>query len=440
MPLFDQYKTLLFPTDESKANLVESVKSISSAPISNFDEAYATLFFKGSEEHCQRILAPFLRALAIQHLKTANTVLAQGFRTEYERAYQGLDTYEPGDAPTLAAFYDQQGRSGEFARDIEASALAEALGVTFMARKVGEDNEITEEAAVLYYRAPGAHAPIVYLFNRPNNHFFVREGDYLSTTPDGNCLYNGFAQILHQYVMWENLEEFVIYQAQLQELERLSTPLSPLPLAILMIRSKLRNLAGEPDGLELARLELALKMSGETGGDAPPPSSSENNSAVVLNKEAEITARTHGLLLINAILVRLDQKIVDLEVKALDICTIHRNAGPASKAGRALLSALYTNRDDFLALNLDKEGFQKKCYTAIDTAVVSELANHPGIIRLLNVLKHWIGRLFAVIRNGVAGDRGFFTAVERAPQTEAVKIALELRTAVDHMVLKVSPS
>lgn len=82
-------------------------------------------------------------------------------------------------------------------------ALAELMGVTFSCTPVGFGDFAVGHEPHVHYRAPRADAPIIHLYNRPLDHFFVVDGQYGSTVGDGNCLYNGFAQLIRQFILEE---------------------------------------------------------------------------------------------------------------------------------------------------------------------------------------------------------------------------------------------
>lgn len=210
MLAFELYKTKLFPDPDSQKAFIEAINAKGYGTCNDFDEAYYLLIHKVEESDFQTILAPFLRERAINHLRTAETSLAQGFREQFELAFAGLDQHEPGDVSSLPAFFEQQGKAYVYATDIEAGALAEYLGVNFACTRVGPNNYPTDEPMYLYYQAPNEDAITVHLFNSPGTHFFIHEGQFASTVGDGNCLYNGFSQILRQAILLEEDPEMMV--------------------------------------------------------------------------------------------------------------------------------------------------------------------------------------------------------------------------------------
>jgi len=222
MSMLDDYRDLLFPNDESKKALIKAISEIKGQSVGDFDFAYRTLMHKVEDNNLQKILAPFLRSLAIRHLQFGNTDLAKGFRNEYEAVFANLDKREEGDIRSLDGFFRQQSQSYVYAKDIEAVALAEALGLTLAVTRVNEDLSAIEPARS-YRVEPTPNAYTVHLFNLHNNHFFIHEKTYDSTIGDGNCLYNGFAQHLRQFVLYEDRNEHFVCAHQQKILDSISS-------------------------------------------------------------------------------------------------------------------------------------------------------------------------------------------------------------------------
>lgn len=139
--------------------------------------------FAGDETAVQRRLSPTLRAAAINHLRTANTPVAQGFRSRYNEATR--DTHEN--------FLKAQEKNGAWGTYVEASALAEMLDCHLMVTPVTKGQEAD---MFCLHRASHDDAPVIHLFNSDNTHWFVNG----KTLGDGNCLYNAFAEALRVFV------------------------------------------------------------------------------------------------------------------------------------------------------------------------------------------------------------------------------------------------
>ena len=182
---FKKLTELLFNDEQSKLALLKAVQSLG-YKAKTFKDASTKLFTKVSDEHAQRILAPFLRAKAIQHLKFSKTELATSFRKEYESVCLPLEFREDGDYGDINEFFVGQAKAKVFASDIESSALAEALGVNLAVARTNNNDQKIEEPRV-YYKADPETSDTILLFNRPNSHFFIHEGSYHSTIGDGNC-------------------------------------------------------------------------------------------------------------------------------------------------------------------------------------------------------------------------------------------------------------
>lgn len=233
--LFDDYKKIIFPDAASQNALLAAMPSLGS-----FDEAYRVLFdaHETKDKDLQCILAPFLRALAIRHLKSQQTELSKEIKSGYT-VFEGLDTHEAGDAPTFDAFLDEQSKAYIYATDLTATALAEALGVTFACTSVGADNMAGTNKPYVYYKPPTKNAPVVHLYNSQNMHFFIIEGNFASTVGDGNCLYNGFAQICSQHILCEQeeMKNSAVYIAQ-EKLYAQLKDIEPVSVDVLIQRVK----------------------------------------------------------------------------------------------------------------------------------------------------------------------------------------------------------
>jgi len=132
----------------------------------------------------QNKMAANLRKTAIDWLAHGHGVVAKNFRGEFTVANIGNDGQK---------FLEKQSRPGVWGTYIEATALAEKLGVNLV---VTSRNAQGQENTFVLYKAENLDAPTVFLHNNKNQHW----SSMRSTTPtagDGNCLYNAIAQELH---------------------------------------------------------------------------------------------------------------------------------------------------------------------------------------------------------------------------------------------------
>lgn len=263
----DAYKKLIFPDDLAKNQLLETVRQTYPL-VTDFDEAWEKLFFKADETFLQKTLAPFLRALAIKQLREGHQPIVTEIRKNYSTIY-GVG------GPSLITFLNQQQRPFVFATDLEAIALAEALGVDFAVTQVDGAYKVTGPCRK-YYHSQTLNADVVHLYNLVNNHFFINEGDYHSTIGDGNCLYNGFAQTLRQILLFEkkltqdnglSAEDKMVYELQCRLYETIKKlPALPLETVIQQVKQQPFTPNEQKDhevAKATAELELALKLSSQ---------------------------------------------------------------------------------------------------------------------------------------------------------------------------------
>ncbi len=234
----DKLQSILFADQTSQNALVQAIKSKGYAA-TNFQQAYDNLLHKVDDQDFQLILAPLLRARTIEHLRQGASEYTKAVHREYNLAFAGLDTVEEGDAPDLKNFLINQSQAYVYASDIEAGALAELLDVTFSCQQEDPQTHQPIGTPYIYYRAPEEHAEIVHLNNIANHHFFVIAQQPMSTIGDGNCLYNGFAQVIRQLILHKEaqiehislyIEQEIIYE-QIKNIE--PTPINEIIKKIL---------------------------------------------------------------------------------------------------------------------------------------------------------------------------------------------------------------
>lgn len=255
VPKLNSIKELLFSDPATQTALVEAIRD-NGYSAENAEQAYTCLIHEVKELELQTILAPFLRALAIEHIREGSTTYVTEFRELYDDVVGNVDTHEAGDAVNITTFLNQQSQNGIYATDIEAGALAEKLGVTFAWTQVNADNFPSQPTCIGYHSSQ-EDAAIIHLYNRPGDHFFVVAGEYKSTLGDGNCLYNGFAQIIRQLILTEELAEVETYVNQAEIYRKIKNiPSIPLNKLITDVRMQHKKQA---DKLALAAAVLIAK-------------------------------------------------------------------------------------------------------------------------------------------------------------------------------------
>lgn len=264
MSKFDDFKAIIFPDHSTQTALVSAIRH-KGYSATDFEEAFAKLIYKVDELDLQTILAPFLRALAIKHLREGTTPYVSEFRNQYDAVIGSLDTTELGDAINVAAFLNQQSQAYVYATDIEAGALAEVLGVTFACTQVGDDNFASERPCTIYYRSTQENAAIIHLYNRPSDHFFVVDGQYSSTYGDGNCLYNGFTQLMRQFILEEEQNAINTYVNQAQIYNKIKN-LPTMSIAELVVRVRMQHI----NKADESALNAAVLIAQEKGEAVEP--------------------------------------------------------------------------------------------------------------------------------------------------------------------------
>lgn len=214
MSQFKKYKDIIFDNETKQHALILAVQNYK-YKASNFDEAYENLFLKVSELHLQKILAPFLRQLAMDHLSSSE---------EFANAYEFIALVsDDNDPKNVAEYVAVQSKNYKFASEQDARALAQALNLnctltfTHPETNNAEINPSTGEAnfPTMLNEATDNITDNVHLYYERDAHYFIREGEFYSTFADGNCLYHAFAQHLRAFIKFEKLEQ---YQLEAKEL------------------------------------------------------------------------------------------------------------------------------------------------------------------------------------------------------------------------------
>ena len=141
-------------------------------------------FFKANAETVQDTLAPILRKRAVEHLRTAQTVAAKGFRGEHLAAGEG----------PFEDYLQKQSQNGAWGTDLEAIALGESLGCNIVVTSI--NSKRANATWPLHFES--TDAPTIHLYN-DNNYHWTNDPDSW-TKGEGNCLYNAFAKAMQQQV------------------------------------------------------------------------------------------------------------------------------------------------------------------------------------------------------------------------------------------------
>jgi hypothetical protein len=164
------------------------------------------------ERGYQLLMAPLLRRLAIHTLKNGDYEVIKNIQTQYAElsAIDNPDRQDRHDFKSFDEFLNSQSRNGTYAQSFEAIALSVALGVGFKYCTVDVNTSRAVMLSAIELHSAGEDSDTVLLYNSPNHHYFIREGDPESTYGDGNCLYNGFAQNLKLFALKNNPKPAVI--------------------------------------------------------------------------------------------------------------------------------------------------------------------------------------------------------------------------------------
>lgn len=197
MNKFDAYKCIFF-SEESRLHLCAKLG------VDTFDDAYKKLFFDLNSTDLQTILAPFLRAFAIKQLTDRKTPRSQEISQYYtDRNYVNteINDHRPDN---FGDFLNEQSKNSKYGTELEAIALAEVFDVNFACILVHPVTYQPVYSPIIYHEATNANQPIIRLYNIPGYHYFVEKNEPSSTLGDGNCLYNGFALFLKQFIIKED--------------------------------------------------------------------------------------------------------------------------------------------------------------------------------------------------------------------------------------------
>ena len=158
-----------------------------------------------------------LRKVAVEHLGTSNDPLASNFREQSDSAFPA----KAGQENYYKSFLREQGKNKKWATDLEARAIGEALGCRIAITDIKEgkvgvsywlypDDEALKESMRdapilhLYYNAQQVKSPTSGEMVETAHYHIGHK--YESTIGDGNCLYNGIAQLLKGHLQPDSRE------------------------------------------------------------------------------------------------------------------------------------------------------------------------------------------------------------------------------------------
>ena len=171
---------------------------------------------KLSSEMLQVTFAGRLRALAIQHLCSSQDNYARGFRKNYTSVSE-LD--HSVQALTWRSYVMKQAQDRAWGTYIEAGAIGEALGCRIAVTVIKDG---WKDECMRIYPSDQRHwemmsdAVTLHIHCSNNKHYHVKRA-YLSTLPDGNCLYNALSQALRDVLQGNPTVELKRFYEGLQE-------------------------------------------------------------------------------------------------------------------------------------------------------------------------------------------------------------------------------
>lgn len=199
LSLLETYRDIIFYNENIKENFFQRLKNTVYKE-NDFEATFANFITQANDKDIQIHLAPYLRELAVHQLETSTTEVPKAFRqrysdlmTELQEAQETIEHF----TPSLEAFYQQHRRHGEYGTDVLAIALAEKFEINFACTHINNHSK----RYLQLHKVPQEDAYTVHLYNQNNVHFYVRQNESGSTIGDGNCMYNGFAQVLQQIVL-----------------------------------------------------------------------------------------------------------------------------------------------------------------------------------------------------------------------------------------------
>ena len=227
MEMIKTLKQKLFSDATDEAALLAKIDGAS-----DVDDALQKLFFEYKEDKLQKILAPFLRAATIKHMREAATPwakesrrvqiqelgrrqVATNLRSKNSRHQQrGLSQNEIQSHQAAINVFGEvafenylqhQAQNTIWGEDVDAASLADLLDITMIVTLVSIDSEGRYAEHLTYkVRECSEDRPSIHCYNADRNHWFFYPVSYSETIGDGNCLYNAFAQSLRQIILLES--------------------------------------------------------------------------------------------------------------------------------------------------------------------------------------------------------------------------------------------
>ena len=170
--------------------------------LDQFDTLFQSFIETSSPRQLQIILAPFLRAAAIRHLRYGMTPHIEQARLDS----QEILASDP-ESGGFESFLQIQMQNRIHATYLEAMALGDLLGLNIITTPI--TNVVTDISFQTTEKRIGSTGNIhlddqnnqtIHFFCEDNRHWYIYENGYYETLPDGNCLYNGFAQWIRRLV------------------------------------------------------------------------------------------------------------------------------------------------------------------------------------------------------------------------------------------------
>ena len=157
-----------------------------------------------------------LRALAIQHLSSSQDDYARGFRKNYSVV---PELHQSDRALTWQSYLMIQGQDRAWGTYVEAGAIGEALGCRIAVTVIKDgwkDEYMRVYPSDQRQWDTMSDAITLHIYCSNNNHFHV-ERAYLSTLPDGNCLFNALSQALRDVLQCNSTMDLNTFYEGLRE-------------------------------------------------------------------------------------------------------------------------------------------------------------------------------------------------------------------------------
>lgn len=325
--MIELLKQKLFSSEAAQAALLAKIDDAS-----DVDDALQKLFFEYKEDDLQKILAPFLRAATINHMRQATTIWAQNsrrvqiqelgerqvlanLRSENPRRQQKCLIQDEQQSHQFAInvfgeisfeeYLQHQAQDTIWSEDIDAANLADLLDITMIATPVSIDHEGNYKEHLTYrvYEC-SPERPSIHCYNADGAHWFFYPKGYHETIGDGNCLYNTFAQSLRQIILLE------VRHSDEEELKQsISKHLSKKYLAKYAEQERLLQKTHQNNITTLTQGELAKKITSRDGVKSNELQPTQNKTLLQeiiarLKKEYLLEIKRHALSAQQQLIVR----------------------------------------------------------------------------------------------------------------------------------------